>query len=55
MALQALSQYGGAIYSGGMDLSVKVETPQLRHSFTINDQNKLVLQRVEVSIYIFFM
>ncbi|KAK3727994.1 hypothetical protein QZH41_015942, partial [Actinostola sp. cb2023] len=51
VALQALSRYAGYVYRGGTRMKIDVgyiNDEQFQHSFRINDNNRLVLQRVEV-------
>ncbi|XP_065060460.1 alpha-1-macroglobulin-like [Rhopilema esculentum] len=48
VALQALAFYGGHIYKGGINLLFKFHASQLDHEFRITDDNKLVLQQVEI-------
>ena len=49
LAMQALAVFSAIVYGGKEDLTVDVAVPGLSHRFTINDDNKLVLQRIEVS------
>ncbi|KAK3727995.1 hypothetical protein QZH41_015943 [Actinostola sp. cb2023] len=51
VALQALARYAGYVYRGGTRMRIDVgyvNDKQFQHSFRINDNNRLVLQRVEV-------
>ncbi|KAK3709154.1 hypothetical protein QZH41_018067 [Actinostola sp. cb2023] len=50
VALQALARYAGYVYRGGTRMRIDVgyvNDKQFQHSFRINDNNRLVLQRVE--------
>eukprot|EP00112_Aurelia_sp_Birch-Aquarium-sp1_P000397 Seg1036.8 transcript_id=Seg1036.8/GoldUCD/mRNA.D3Y31 product="alpha-2-macroglobulin-like protein 1" protein_id=Seg1036.8/GoldUCD/D3Y31 len=47
VALQALAIYGGLIYQKGTNLKVNIQASQINHTFIVNDENKLVLQRLD--------
>ena len=49
LALQALAAFSSIVYGGKQDMTIDVAVPGMSHKFTINSDNKLVLQRVEVS------
>ena len=50
MAMQALAEFAGLTFSANSNMDVKINAGQdFEYDFNINDQNKIVLQRVEVS------
>ncbi|KAL3865378.1 hypothetical protein ACJMK2_042770, partial [Sinanodonta woodiana] len=49
VALQALSMYATLVYQGGLDLSVRVDTPSKSYQTGINDSNSLVLTTWDLS------
>ena len=46
--MQALAEFAESSYSGEANMLVSVNTDGFDHTFNINVDNKLVLQRVEV-------
>ena len=51
LAMQALAVFSAIVHGGKEDLTVDVAVPGLSHRFTVNNDNKLVLQRIEVSCH----
>ncbi|KAL3865380.1 hypothetical protein ACJMK2_042772 [Sinanodonta woodiana] len=49
VALQALSMYATLVYQGGLDISVRVDTPSKSYQTGINDSNSLVLTTWDLS------
>ena len=47
--MQALAVFSSIVYGGKQDMTIDVAVPGMSHKFTINNDNKLVLQRLEVS------
>ena len=48
--MQALAEFAGLTFSANSNMDVKINAGQdFEYDFNINDQNKIVLQRVEVS------
>lgn len=47
--MQALAEFAELSFSSGTEIKVKVNADGFDHEFDINANNKLVLQRVEVS------
>ena len=49
--MQALAAFSAIVHGGKQDLTIDVAVPGMSHKFSINDDNKLVLQRLEVSCH----
>ena len=47
--MQALAVFSSIVYDGKQNMTIDIAVPGLSHKFTINSDNKLVLQRLEVS------
>ena len=47
--MQALALVSSIVYGGKQNMTIDVAVPGMSHKFTINSDNKLVLQRLEVS------
>ena len=50
IALQALARYSALAYSPNMHLSVLVTAPGMTRRFTINDDNKMLMQKSAISM-----
>ena len=48
MALQALSEFAKMAYSNNFDIQMTVTAGSFSHQFSVNAQNALLLQSVEV-------
>nr|AEG67300.1 alpha-2-macroglobulin [Branchiostoma belcheri tsingtauense] len=51
VGLQALGYFAAAVRAGGLDMTVTITSDtdtDFSHTFTVNDQNAIVLQRVEI-------
>ena len=50
--MQALAKFAAIVHGGKLDLKVDVSVPELAHQFIVNNENTLVLQRIQVGFRI---
>merc|ERR1719494_363557 len=48
VGLQALARYAGEIYSGEYNLQIAASAPEFDTTFSVTDENQLVLQRTQL-------
>ena len=46
--MQALAKFAAIVHGGKLDMKVDVSVPGLAHQFIVNNENTLVLQRIQV-------
>ena len=52
LAMQALAEFAALTYSSNSNMDVKISAGKsFEYDFNINDGNKIVLQRIEVSLF----